>query len=104
MERDSNTSALLERLNALHERIAQTRTAFEGHGPIGDHLEQDLATFVQGHDEIRRSIESYQTMTNQVLSTASAATDNLETRMKEWLQALEARFNTPAKRNNSVSM
>lgn len=104
MERDPVTSALLDRLNTLHDRIVATQTAFEQHGPVGSHLVDDLATFSRGHDEIRHSIESYQTLTGHVLSSATAATDSLEARMKDWLRALESRFNAPAKRNKLMSM
>jgi len=105
MERDPNISILLDRLNALHERIAQTRANFDAHGPVGDGLERDLTTFSEGHDAIRQSIDQYQTISHEVISTAAAATDSLESRMKDWLQRLESRFNNPGRRRNpSVSM
>jgi|CXWK01.1.fsa_nt_gi hypothetical protein len=108
MERDPKVSQLIDRLNALNERIAKARISFQSNGPVGDSLapefEQNLATFSKGHDDIRKSIESYQAMTNEVLSTATAATDNLEKQLKAWLLAVEQRFNGPRRTTKTTSM
>lgn len=108
MERDPKVSNLIDRLNALNERIAEARASFLANGPVGDSLidetKQHLATFAQGHDDIRKSIESYQSMTNEVLSTATAATDNLEKQLKCWLLNVEQRFNGPRRTTKTTSM